>query len=94
MHAISNPLSPGNRGLRVVLSRHFCASLHVGHARSIRPVFDYRITGVEAEIKTNKQNKGNNILSKVIKLQNLKQYQTIRKIIHLKKANNILSKAI
>ena len=55
MHAISNPLSPGNRGLRVVLSRHFCASLHVGHARSIRPVFDYRITGVEAEIKTNKQ---------------------------------------
>ena len=54
MHAISNPLSPGNRGLRVVLSRHFCASLHVGHARSIRPVFDYRITGVEAEIKTNK----------------------------------------
>ena len=40
----------------VTLSRHFCASLHVGHARSIRPVFDYRITGVEAQIKTNKQN--------------------------------------
>ena len=57
MHAISNPLSPGNRGLKVVLSRHFCASLHVGHARSIRPVFDYRITGVEAEIKTKQTNK-------------------------------------
>ena len=55
MHAISNPLSPGNGDLRVVLSGHFCASLHVGHARSIRPVFDYRITGVEAQIKTNKQ---------------------------------------
>ena len=52
MHAISNPLSPGNGDLRVVLSGHFCASLHVGHARSIRPVFDYRITGVEAQIKT------------------------------------------
>ena len=59
MHAISNPLSPGNRGLRVVLSRHFCASLHVGHARSIRPVFDYRITGVEAAIKT--KNEQNNV---------------------------------
>ena len=57
MHAISNPLSPGNGDLRVVLSGHFCASLHVGHARSIRPVFDYRITDVEAQIKTktNKQ---------------------------------------
>ena len=54
MHAISNPLSPGNGDLRVVLSGHFCASLHVGHARSIRPVFDYRITGVEAQIKTKK----------------------------------------
>ena len=52
MHAISNPLSPENGDLRVVLSGHFCASLHVGHARSIRPVFDYRITGVEAQIKT------------------------------------------
>ena len=31
----------------------------MGHARSIRPVFDYRITGVEAEIKKNKQNKEN-----------------------------------
>ena len=54
MHAISNPLSPGNGDLRVILSGHFCASLHVGHTRSIRPVFDYRITGVEAQIKTNK----------------------------------------
>ena len=57
MHAISNPLSPGNGDLRVVLSGHFCASLHVGHARSIKPVFGYRITGVEAQIKTNKTNK-------------------------------------
>ena len=55
MHAISNPLSPGNGDLRVVLSGHFCASLHVGHVRSIRPGFNYRITGVEAQIKTNKQ---------------------------------------
>ena len=50
------PFEPGEWGLRVVLSGHFCASLHVGHARSIRPVFDYRITDVEAQIKT-KQNK-------------------------------------
>ena len=57
MHAISNPLSPGNGDLRVVLSGHFCASLHVGHARSIRPVFDYRITGVEAQIKTKTKKK-------------------------------------
>ena len=56
MHAISNPLSLGNGDLRVVVSGHFCASLQVGHARSNRPVFDYRITGVEAQIKT-KQNK-------------------------------------
>ena len=35
---------PGEWGLRVVLSGHFCASLNVGHARSIKPVFDYRIT--------------------------------------------------
>ena len=52
MQAISNPLSPGNGDLRGVISGHFCASLHVGHARSIRPVFDYRIMGVEAQIKT------------------------------------------
>ena len=63
MHAISNPLSPGYRGLRVVFSGHFCASLHVGHARSIRLVFDYRIYDVEAEIKTNK-NKTNDKMGK------------------------------
>jgi len=57
MHAISNPLSPGNGDLRVVLSGHFCASLHVGHARNIKPVFDYRITSVEAQIKTKQTNK-------------------------------------
>ena len=54
MHAISNPLSLGNRGLRVVLSGCFCTSLHVGQARRIRLVFDYRITDLEAQIKTNK----------------------------------------
>ena len=32
----------------VTLSRHFCASLHVGHARKIRPVLKYRITDLEA----------------------------------------------
>ena len=49
------PFEPGEWGLRVVLSGHFCASLHVGHARRIRPVFNYRITDLEAQIKTNKQ---------------------------------------
>ena len=34
---------------------HFCASLHVGHAR--RKVFDYRITDLEAQIKTKQTNK-------------------------------------
>ena len=38
---------PGEWGLRDVLSGHFCMSLHVGHARRIRPLFNYRI-------KTNK----------------------------------------
>ena len=59
MHAISNPLSPGNGDLRVVLSGHFCVSLHVRHARRIRPIFNYRIsiTDLEAKIKTIKQNK-------------------------------------
>ena len=62
MHAINNPLSLGNRGLRVVLSGHFCANLHVGHARRIRPIFDYRITDLEAQIK--KTNKTTNYLRK------------------------------
>ena len=44
MHATRNPLSPGNKGLRVVLLWHFCASLHVGHARRSRPVLNYRNT--------------------------------------------------
>ena len=48
------PFEPGKWGLRVVLSGHFCTSLHVGHARRIRPVFNYRITDLEAQIKTNK----------------------------------------
>ena len=50
------PFEPGEWGMRVVLSGHFCASLHVGHARRIRPVFNYRITDMEAKIKTNKTN--------------------------------------
>ena len=70
MHAISNPLSPGNGDLRVVLSGHFCASLHVGHARSIRPVFDYRITGVEAQIKTKQTNKCLPVVTKVFLVTN------------------------
>ena len=49
------PFEPGEWGPRVVLSGHFCASLHVGHARRIRPVFNYRITDLEAQIKTKKQ---------------------------------------
>jgi len=50
------PFERGNRGLRVILSGHFCESLHVGHARRIRLVFDYRITYLEAQIKkTNRQ---------------------------------------
>jgi len=62
LHAISNPLSLGNGDVRVVLSGHFCASLHVGHARRIRPVFDHRITDLEAQIKTNKTNKSHSYL--------------------------------
>jgi len=57
MQTISNPLSPGNRGLRVVLSGHFCTLLHVRHARRIRLVFYYRITELEAQIKTKQTNK-------------------------------------
>ena len=51
------PFDPRKWGLRVVLSWHFSASLNVEHARRIRPVFDYRITDLEAQIKTNKTNK-------------------------------------
>ena len=46
------PFEPGGWGLRVVLGRHFCASPHVGHARRIRLVFNYRITDLEVQIKT------------------------------------------
>jgi len=35
--------------------RAFLCSLHVGHARKSSPVFIYRITDLEAQIKTNKQ---------------------------------------
>ena len=49
-----HPFEPREWGLRVVLSGHFYASLHVGQARRIRPVFNYRITDLEAQIKTNK----------------------------------------
>ena len=47
---------PGEWGLRDVLSGYFCANPHVGHAGGIRPVLDYRITNLEAQIKKNKQN--------------------------------------
>ena len=46
------PFEPWEWVLRVVLSGHFCVSLHLGHARRIRLVFDYRITDLEAQIKT------------------------------------------
>ena len=40
----------------IMLSGHFCMSLHVGHARKIRLVFNYRITDLEAQIKNKKKN--------------------------------------
>ena len=48
------PFKPGELGLRVVLSGHFCASLHVGHAR--RKQAGIKLQGYlpEAKIKTNK----------------------------------------
>ena len=51
------PFETGEWGLRVVLLRHFCASPHVGHARRVRPIFNYRITDLEAQIKTNNTNR-------------------------------------
>ena len=36
------PFEPGEWGLRVGLSWHFCAIIHVGHARGSRPVLAYR----------------------------------------------------
>ena len=49
------PFEPWEWGLRVVHPGHFCASFHVGHARRIRPVFNYRNTDLEDQIKTNKK---------------------------------------
>ena len=37
---------PLHQGMVTVLSWHFCASVHVGHARRSRPILDYRITSV------------------------------------------------
>ena len=51
---ISDDRQVNRLGLRVVLSGHFCASPDVGHAKRIRLVFDYRITDLEAQIKTKK----------------------------------------
>ena len=39
-------------GLKVFLLGHFSMCPHVGHTRRIRPVFPYRITDLEAQIKT------------------------------------------
>ena len=36
------------KSVTVTLSRHICASPHVGDARRIRPVLEYRITDLEA----------------------------------------------
>ena len=47
------PSSPGSiprrtESVTITLSRHLCASPHVGHTRRIRPVLKYRITNLEA----------------------------------------------
>ena len=46
-----------------------CASLQVGHARRIRSVFDYRITDLEAQIKT-KQTKERWDLIEILTFEN------------------------
>ena len=50
-----NLLGPGNRGLSVVLSGHFCASPHVGHARRKQAGIKLQEYLPEVQIKTNKQ---------------------------------------
>jgi len=48
------PFEPGEWGLRVVLSGHFCASFLVGHARRSRPALNYRnISGSPDHNKNN-----------------------------------------
>ena len=49
------PFEPGEWGLRVVLSEHFCASLHVGHARKKQAGIKVQEYLPKAQIKTNKQ---------------------------------------
>ena len=68
MHTISNPLSPGERGLRVV------ARPHVGHERRIVPVFNYRITDLEAQIKTKQKSKTVNTAPQIYTLQAYKDF--------------------
>ena len=46
--SISGCTDSSTESVTITLSRHFCASLHVGHARRIRPVLKYRITDLEA----------------------------------------------
>ena len=50
------PFEPGEWGLRVVRSGHFCASLQVGHAKRRGPVLNYRLTSLEAQTKTKQTN--------------------------------------
>ena len=48
------PFELGEWGLRVVLSGHFCTSLHVGHARRKQAGIKLQKYLPEAQIKTNK----------------------------------------
>ena len=49
------PFEPKEWGLRVVLSGHFCASLHVGHARRKQACIKLQEYLPEAQIKTKSQ---------------------------------------
>ena len=49
------PFGPGEWGLRVVLSAHFSASPHVGHARKKQASIKVQEYLPEAQIKTKKQ---------------------------------------
>ena len=61
------PFEPREWGLRVVLSGHFCASLHVGHARRKQASIELQIYLSEDQIKTNKNEKKGDIIIKFCK---------------------------
>ena len=56
------------------------------HARSIRPVFDYRITDVEAQIKTNKQISISALNGAILKVVDFKlaEHSSVKALVNLK----------